>query len=365
MDQRPVGSAPWTLIDYFPDDYLLIIDESHMAIPQVRGMYKGDRQRKQTLVDYGFRLPSALDNRPLNFDEFNKRVGQIIYASATPAAYEREVSERIVQQVIRPTGILDPQIHIRPVLGQVDDLVQEVALRVKRKERALIITLTQRMSEELAGYLNEIGIKAQYLHAEINTLERIEILRDLRMGIYDVVVGINLLREGLDLPEVALVAILDADKEGFLRSESALIQTIGRAARHVDGQVIMYADRETPSMKRAFQETYRRREIQQAHNETHGIIPRGIVKSVQDLTDRVRTMISDDEETVTPDNDDGRYNAAVLHKLSTRDIHAIITQLQDEMKAEAQALRFEQAAALRDQIIELRSAMAEKSGVAD
>ena len=262
LQQRPPGSPPWTLMDYFPADFLLVVDESHMTIPQVRGMYHGDRSRKEVLVDYGFRLPSALDNRPLNFEEFEEHINQVIYTSATPGPYELEHSQQVVQQIIRPTGLVDPQIIVKPVQGQVDDLVGQINERVARGERVLVTTLTKRMAEDLADYLQELGIKVHYLHSEVQTLERVEILRDLRLGVYDVVVGINLLREGLDLPEVSLVAILDADKEGFLRSDTALIQTIGRAARHVNGTVIMYADRITDSMKRAIDETERRRKVQ-------------------------------------------------------------------------------------------------------
>ncbi len=357
MDQRPAGSPPWTLLDYFPEDFLLVIDESHMTVPQVRAMFKGDRQRKQTLVDYGFRLPSALDNRPLNFDEFLDRTHQTMYVSATPGPYEREVEEKVVQQIIRPTGIVDPVIDVRPIEGQVDDLIQEVALRVKNGQRALITTLTQRMSEELSGYLNELGIRAQYLHSEIDTLQRIEILRDLRTGVYDSVVGINLLREGLDLPEVSLVAILDADKEGFLRSSSALVQTIGRAARHIEGKVIMYADRVTPSMQYAIDETNRRRSIQEAYNEEHGIVPKAIVKQVKDLNDRVKAMMGDDAlEDVTPQAGE----APSPEQLSKKDLDKMIRDLQEEMSLAAKAMEFEKAAQLRDQIIELRAIMTEK-----
>ncbi|MEO0562984.1 MAG: excinuclease ABC subunit UvrB [Chloroflexota bacterium] len=357
MDQRQPGSPPWTLIDYFPQDYLLVIDESHMTIPQVRGMYNGDRARKQTLVDYGFRLPSALDNRPLMFDEFNARTNQIIYVSATPGPYEGEVQERVVQQIIRPTGILDPVIDVRPIEGQVDDLVQEVAQRVKNGQRALVTTLTQRMAEELSGYLNELGIKAQYLHSEIDTLERTEILRDLRVGMYDVLVGINLLREGLDLPEVSLVAILDADKEGFLRSTQALIQTVGRAARHIEGQVIMYGNKITPSMQNAIDETNRRREIQHAYNEEHGIEPRAIIKGIKDINDRVREMVGDDDHPMDP----GTEHMPTPQDLSKKDLDTIIRDLQEEMQRAAKSLEFEKAAALRDQIVELRQVKAEKS----
>lgn len=345
LDQRPAGSPPSTLIDYFPSDYLMVIDESHMSVPQLRGMYNGDRARKTTLVDYGFRLPSALDNRPLSFDEFETRMGQTIYTSATPGPYEREISEKVVQQIIRPTGILDPEISVRPIEGQIDDLLQEIARRVQKGQRALVTTLTQRMAEELAGYINEMGIRAQYLHAEIQTIERIEILRDLRLGVYDVLVGINLLREGIDLPEVSLVAILDADKEGFLRSEQALIQNIGRAARHVEGSVIMYANRMTDSMKNAIDETNRRRDIQRRYNEDRGVEPMAIIKAVRDLTDRVKSMV----EAETPV--DGAVDLSLLPK---EDIHKMIKELEKEMKAAAQALEFEKAAALRDQISELR-----------
>ncbi|MDX1994913.1 MAG: excinuclease ABC subunit UvrB [bacterium] len=352
LDQRPPGSPPHTLIDYFPDDYLMIIDESHMTIPQVRGMYNGDRQRKGTLVEYGFRLPSAMDNRPLKFEEFEERMGQTIYTTATPGPYEYGVSQAIVQQIIRPTGILDPVVVVRPVQGQIDDLLQEVAKRVTKGQRALITTLTQRMSEELAGYLNEIGVKAQYIHAEVETLERVEILRDLRLGVYDAIVGINLLREGIDLPEVSLVAILDADKEGFLRSETALIQIIGRAARHIEGLVILYADNVTDSMQRAMDETERRRQIQHEHNEANGIVPASIIKQVRDLTDRIRTMGG---EEPTPEGED-----VDLATLPVAELQTMIKELEKEMKKAAQSLEFEKAAALRDQVFELRGLVAEK-----
>ena len=353
MDQRPAGSPPWTLLDYFPDDFLLVIDESHMTIPQIRGMYGGDRSRKQTLVDYGFRLPSALDNRPLNFEEFEQRVNQAIYTTATPGPYEKEHSQKVVQQIIRPTGILDPQIEVRPVQGQVDDLLQEIEKRVRKGQRALVTTLTKRMAEDLADYLTEMGVKVHYLHSEIDTLERIEILRDLRMGVYDVVVGINLLREGLDLPEVSLVAILDADKEGFLRSGSALIQTIGRAARHVEGRVIMYADRITDSMRFAIDETKRRREIQEAHNIAHGIVPQQIVKEIRDLTESVRKARGEPETR----------EESPLEQLATLplvELDKAIRDLEKQMKDSARALEFEKAAMLRDQILELRGVMALK-----
>jgi excinuclease ABC subunit B len=355
LDQRPAGSAPFTLVDYFPQDYLLVIDESHMTMPQIRAMYNGDRQRKETLIDYGFRLPSALDNRPLKFDEFETRMGQTVYMSATPGPYEREISQAVVQQIIRPTGILDPEISVRPVEGQIDDLLQEVSARVKKGQRALVTTLTQRMAEDLSEYLSENGIRAQYLHAEIETLERVEILRDLRLGVYDAIVGINLLREGIDLPEVSLVAILDADKEGFLRSEQALIQNIGRAARHIEGKVILYANTMTDSMKRAIVETDRRRAIQQAHNQEHGIVPTQIIKQVRDLTDRVRTMVAADEKAEIGDT-------TSLASLPKDEMQKLIRELEKEMKAAAQSLEFEKAALLRDQIMELRIALADKEG---
>jgi excinuclease ABC subunit B len=355
LDQRAPGSPPWTLVDYFPDDYMLVIDESHMTIPQLRGMYNGDQARKMTLIDYGFRLPSALDNRPLSFPEFEVRMGQTVYTSATPGPYEREISQNVVQQVIRPTGVLDPVVSVRPIEGQIDDLLQEIAKRVKNGQRALVTTLTQRMAEELAGYINEMGIRAQYLHAEIQTIERIEILRDLRLGIYDVLVGINLLREGIDLPEVSLVAILDADKEGFLRSEQALIQNIGRAARHVDGSVIMYANRMTDSMTRAIDETNRRRAIQHAHNEERGIVPTSIVKEIRDLTQRVKAMMDEDQQAEIGNG------AISLTELPKDELNKMIKELEKEMRTAAQSLEFEKAALLRDQITELRGALVDKS----
>jgi excinuclease ABC subunit B len=357
LEQRPPGSPPHTLVDYFADDYLLVIDESHMTIPQLNGMYNGDRSRKATLVDYGFRLPSAVDNRPLQFAEFEQRMGCTIHMTATPGPYERQHAERIIQQIIRPTGVVDPQISVRPVKGQIDDLLQEVALRVKNGQRSFITTLTQRMAEELSGYLNEIGIKAHHLHAEIETLERIEILRDLRLGIYDCVVGINLLREGIDMPEVSLVAILDADKEGFLRSDTALIQIIGRAARHIEGTVIMYADRITDSMQRAIDETNRRRETQEAYNREHGIVPRTIVKQVRDLTDRVKAMAGEDARSQGEAAHAGVFDP---RELPRPELHKMIKDIEMEMKAAAKALEFEKAALLRDQMVELKGILAER-----
>ncbi len=352
LARRGAGEQPWTLLDYFPDDYLLFVDESHISLPQVRGMYGGDRSRKETLVDFGFRLPSALDNRPLTFDEFMGEINQAVYVSATPGPFEHEVSQRVVEQIIRPTGIPDPEISVRPTAGQIDDILAEVQARVQKGQRVLMTTLTKRMAEDLTDYLKESGIRTQYLHHDIETLERVEILRDLRFGVYDVVVGINLLREGLDLPEVSLVIILDADKEGFLRSEGALIQTVGRAARHLEGQVIMYADTMTGSMERAIGETYRRRAIQQAYNEEHGITPRGISKEIKDLTDRVRQVA---EES-------GAYDAAgggdgVIAELPKDELARLIKDLETQMKAAAKQLEFEKAGTLRDQIIELRKVM--------
>jgi excinuclease ABC subunit B len=328
-----------------------------MTIPQIRGMYNGDRQRKTTLVEYGFRLPSAFDNRPLKFEEFEQRMGQTIYTSATPGPYEREISQAVVQQIIRPTGILDPEVSVRPVEGQIEDLLQEIAMRVHKGQRALVTTLTQRMAEDLSEYLIEMGIRAQYLHAEIETIERVEILRDLRMGVYDVLVGINLLREGIDLPEVSLVAILDADKEGFLRSEQALIQNIGRAARHIEGAVILYANTTTDSMRRAIDETNRRRAVQQAYNQERGVEPTAIIKQVRDLTDRVRTMIQDEHKAAITGT-----TGVALADLPKDELHRMVKELEKEMKAAAQALEFEKAAALRDQIMELRGALIDREG---
>jgi len=346
LSRRPAGSPPWTLVDYFPDDFLLIIDESHMSIPQIRGMHRGDRSRKETLVDYGFRLPSAIDNRPLTFDEFEGRIDQVIYTSATPGPYEREKSQQIVEQVIRPTGLLDPTVEIKPTRGQIDDLLDQIRSRVDRKERVLVTTLTKRMAEELADYLRELHLKVHYLHSEVDTLARVEILRDLRLGVYDVVVGINLLREGLDLPEVSLIAILDADKEGYLRSETALIQTMGRAARHIEGHIIMYADTVTGSMQRAIGETNRRRRIQEDYNTEHGITPAGIKKAIRDITDQLRAVTEDREPALVPDK-----------AISKEEIARLIRNLESQMKTAAKNLEFEKAALLRDQIIDLRQSL--------
>jgi len=352
IDGRPPGSAPWTLIDFLPKDYLLVLDESHMMIPQIRGMYNGDKARKQVLIDYGFRLPSALDNRPLQFDEFVEQMGITMYTSATPANYELEIADQVVEQIIRPTGLIDPEVIVRPTEGQVDDLVGEINKRTQQGERVLVTTLTKRMAEDLSDYLLELGIKVHYLHSEIDTLERVGILRDLRLGVFDVVVGINLLREGLDLPEVSLVAILDADKQGFLRSGTALIQTIGRAARHLHGQVIMYGDKVTDAMKQAIDETNRRREIQVAYNKAHHIEPASVIKSVRDLTDRLA------REAGVETGSDMRGKAS---KLEQKELARMIAELENQMKAAAKELAFEQAALLRDQVYELRAILADES----
>ena len=344
IEGRPVGSPPHTLLDYFPKDFVLFIDESHVTLPQVRAMYNGDRARKTTLVDYGFRLPCAFDNRPLKFEEFEKRLNQVVYVSATPGEYERTRSGQIVEQVIRPTGLLDPEIQVRPVEGQIDDLIGEINQRTQRSERVLVTTLTKRMAEGLTAYLQNAGIKVRYMHHDIDTIERMEIIRDLRLGTFDVLVGINLLREGLDLPEVSLVAILDADKEGFLRSETSLIQTIGRAARNADGMVVMYADTITPSMRRAIDETERRREKQDAFNKAHGIVPRTVIKSVRELLE-----ISATSEDVASNQRQGRVKA-----MTRQEKAAEIARLEKAMKEAAKMLEFELAATLRDQIIELR-----------
>ena len=344
IEGRPVGSPPHTLLDYFPKDFVLFIDESHVTLPQVRAMYNGDRARKTTLVDYGFRLPCAFDNRPLKCEEFEKRLNQVVYVSATPGEYERTRSGQIVEQVIRPTGLLDPRIEVRPVEGQIDDLIGEINQRTQRSERVLVTTLTKRMAEDLTAYLQNAGIKVRYMHHDIDTIERMEIIRDLRLGTFDVLVGINLLREGLDLPEVSLVAILDADKEGFLRSETSLIQTIGRAARNADGMVVMYADTITPSMRRAIDETERRREKQDAFNKAHGIVPRTVIKSVRELLE-----ISATSEDVASNQRQGRVKA-----MTRQEKAAEIARLEKAMKEAAKMLEFELAATLRDQIIELR-----------
>ncbi len=347
LSRRGPGTAPWTLLDYFPEDFLLLVDESHMTLPQVRGMYRGDLSRKQTLVDYGFRLPSALDNRPLNFGEFERHVNQVIFVSATPGPYEMEHSSAIVEQVIRPTGLLDPTIEVKPSEGQIDDLMQQIKSRIDRGQRCLVTTLTKRMAEELADFLSEMGVRNHYLHSDINTLERVEILRDLRLGVYDVIVGINLLREGLDLPEVSLVAILDADKEGYLRSTTALVQTIGRAARHSDGHVIMYADRVTDSMKRAIDETYRRRDIQDVHNRENSIEPQSIQKAVHDITESIKSVA------------ESRASYRIVRQeMSRDDMFRVIKDLEVQMKDAARNLEFEKAAQVRDEIYDLRRVLA-------
>ena len=338
LSRREPGSVPSTFLDYFPDDYLLFVDESHVTLPQVRGMYGGDRARKENLVQYGFRLPSAFDNRPLNFEEFYSHVNQAVFVSATPGDFEKEHAAQIVEQVIRPTGLLDPKISVRPSEGQIDDLVSEINVRVSRKERVLITTLTKKMAEDLTDYLNELSIKVRYMHYDIDTMERMEIIRDLRLGEFDVLVGINLLREGLDIPEVSLVAILDADKEGFLRSETSLVQTIGRAARNADGEVIMYADSITPSMERAITETERRRTIQNRYNLEHGITPKTVIKDVRDVIE-IGTKVK---------------NEKPVSKMSRVEREAEIKRLTNEMKQEAKILEFEHAAYLRDKINKLR-----------
>ena len=345
LSRRQPGSAPWTLLDYFPNDLLIFIDESHMTLPQIRGMFAGDLARKTTLVNYGFRLPSAIDNRPLSFEEFEKKINQIIFVSATPGPYEKKVENSRIEQVIRPTGLLDPKIEVRPTLGQIDDLLSRIKKTTNRGERVLITTLTKKMSEELADYLNESGIKVHYLHSEIDTLERSEILRDLRLGIYDVVVGINLLREGIDLPEVSLVAILDADKEGYLRSETSLIQTIGRAARHIDGTVIMYADKITKSMEKAIYETKRRRKLQSKHNNENNIKPKTILKEVKDITERIKRT---SEEL---------NNKKIDSAISNKEIMKTIKSLEKEMNKLAKDLEFEKAALVRDEIKNFRKVL--------
>lgn len=344
MDGRNPGEPPYTLLDFFPEDFLIVIDESHVTMPQVRGMYNGDRARKQMLVDYGFRLPSALDNRPLRLEEFEEHVHQIIYVSATPGPYEETQTDTVVQQIIRPTGLLDPLIEVRPIMGQIDDLVGEINERAAKDERVFVTTLTKKMSEDLTDYLKELGIKVKYLHSDIKTLERTEIIRNLRLGEFDVLVGINLLREGLDVPEVSLVAILDADKEGFLRSERSLVQTIGRAARNSEGKVIMYADKITDSMQKAMDETARRRSIQEKYNEEHGIVPKTIIKEIRDLI--AITKVAEEDTT---------YTLADYEDMSKEDRETLIMKLEKEMKDAAKALDFETAATLRDTILELKA----------
>lgn len=342
---RPLGSTPYTLLDYFGDDWLVMIDESHVTLPQVRGMYNGDRARKQVLVDHGFRLPSALDNRPLKFEEFEEKTKQLVYVSATPGPYEIEHTDKMVEQIIRPTGLLDPKIEVRPTENQIDDLLSEIQTRVERNERVLVTTLTKKMSEDLTTYMKEAGIKVNYLHSEIKTLERIEIIRDLRMGTYDVIVGINLLREGIDIPEVSLVVILDADKEGFLRSNRSLIQTIGRAARNDKGEVIMYADKMTDSMKYAIDETQRRREIQMKHNEKHGITPKTINKKIHDLI----------SATVENDENNDKAQTVIPKKMTKKERQKTIDNIEKEMKQAAKDLDFEKATELRDMLFELKA----------
>ena len=341
------GSTPWTLLDYFPEDFLMFIDESHMTLPQIRGMNRGDVARKNTLVDFGFRLPSAVDNRPLDFNEFESHINQVVYVSATPSPYEMEHSSSVVEQVIRPTGLLDPTIEVKPTDGQIDDLLREIRARVDNKQRCLITTLTKRMAEELADYLSEMGVRNHYLHSDIDTLNRVEILRDLRLGVYDVIVGINLLREGLDLPEVSLVAILDADKEGYLRSTTSLIQTIGRAARHSEGHVIMYADRVTDSMQVAISETERRRSLQDQFNSDNGIEPQSIQKAVHDITEAIK---------LSPD--DKASHVRVREQMSTDDMFRVVKDLEVQMKEAARNLEFEKAAAVRDEMLDLRRILA-------
>ena len=342
ISERPVGSAPMTLLDFFPEDFVLFVDESHVTLPQVRAMYNGDHARKDSLVRYGFRLPCAYDNRPLKFEEFESRIGQAVFVSATPGPYERERADQVVEQVIRPTGLLDPRVEVRPVTGQIDDLMEEIRARAERKERVLVTTLTKKMAEDLTEYFKNAGIRVRYMHSDVQTIERMEIIRDLRLGEFDVLVGINLLREGLDLPEVSLVAILDADKEGFLRSETSLIQTIGRAARNAEGLVIMYADEITPSMRAAIDETERRRAIQDRFNQEHGIVPRTIIKGVREV---LEISSAAEEETLR-----GRKK----RKLNQQEREAEIKRLEKEMKEASKMLEFEYAAVLRDRIIELR-----------
>jgi excinuclease ABC subunit B len=361
LDARVRHQPPYTLLDYFPDDWLAVLDESHVAIPQLHGQFEGDRSRKETLVEHGFRLPSAMDNRPLRFEEFTKRVNQVLFMSATPGKYEREISTQIVEQVVRPTGLIDPEVIVKPTKGQIDDLVGEIRRCAENDQRILVTTLTKKMSEDLTDYLLELGIRVRYLHSEIDTLERVEILRSLRLGEFDVLVGINLLREGLDLPEVSLVAILDADKEGFLRSSTSLIQTIGRAARNVDGQVIMYADQMTDSMRHAISETMRRRQKQLAYNEEHGIDPQTVRKKVTDILEMIRMRDSDDSK---PSRGRGRGRARVVSSgldMPRDELARLIQSLTDEMQDAARDLRFEEAARLRDEIHDLKRELREVS----
>ncbi|MYD54353.1 MAG: excinuclease ABC subunit UvrB, partial [Chloroflexi bacterium] len=358
LARRAAGSTPWTLLDYFPEDWLLFIDESHMTIPQVRGMYGGDTSRKQTLVDFGFRLPSAIDNRPLNIDEFERHINQVVFVSATPADYERNHSAEIVEQLIRPTGLLDPDVEVRGTDGQIDDLVSEIKTRAERGERTLVTTLTKKMAEDLADYLREVGIRTYYLHSEQDAFQRVEVLRDLRLGVFDCLVGINLLREGLDLPEVSLVAVLDADKEGFLRNEGSMVQTIGRAARHVNSHAILYADRITDSMRRAMDETHRRREAQREFNEANNITPVGITKEIRDIAADVANQVRDEFEQKMVAEDGPEYDsglgATIPEDMTPDQIARMISELESRMKQAARDLEFEKAAALRDQIVELR-----------
>ena len=359
LDDREAGSPPYTLLDYFPDNYLTIIDESHVTIPQIHGQYAGDRSRKEVLVGHGFRLPSAMDNRPITFEEWFERTNQCVLLSATPSRWEMDISDQVVEQVIRPTGLVDPEVVVRPTKGQIDDLIEEVQLRAERDQRVLVTTLTKKMSEDLTDYLLELGVKARYLHSDIDTLERVQILSELRLGEYDVLVGVNLLREGLDLPEVTLVAILDADKEGFLRSQTALVQTIGRAARNVEGQVIMYADRVTDSMQWAISETNRRRRLQMEFNETHGIDPQTIRKKVSDILALVQ---SSDAPSADRRVREGRERKPL--DLGTADLRRLIQSLEEEMHDAATELRFEYAARLRDEVNELKRELREVSEAA-
>lgn len=355
MDGRKPGEPPFTLLDFFPKDFLLIVDESHQTMPQVRGMYNGDRARKQQLIDYGFRLPSALDNRPLKLSEFEERVNQVIYMSATPGPYEQEQTDHVVQQIIRPTGLLDPKVEVRPVMGQIDDLVGEINQRIEKNERVLITTLTKKMSEDLTDYLKDLGLKVKYLHSDIKTLERTQIIRELRLGKFDVLVGINLLREGLDIPEVSLVAILDADKEGFLRNERSLIQTIGRAARNANGQVIMYADTITASMQAAIDETKRRREIQEAYNQAHHIVPKTIIKPIQEAITAVKP--AEDAGEIEHDTE---FTVKDFKALAKDEQQNLLAELTEQMRSAAKRLDFEQAATLRDTIMELNATVKNK-----